>query len=58
MPVRPNLKTQENPYFSEFFSMSTEKDPGGIASVKVSFFYAVQDSPPCLKQDGWACLAT
>ena len=45
MPVCLNSKAQENPYFSAFFSMSTEKDPGGISSVKVSFFYAVQDSP-------------
>ena len=38
--------------------MSMKKDLGGIASVKVKFFYAVKDGPTCLKQDEWAYLAT
>ena len=58
MPVCPNEKTPQNTYFSAFFSMGMKKDLGGIASVKVKFFYAVKDGPTCLKQDEWACLAT
>ena len=38
--------------------MGMKKDLGGIASVKVFFFYAVKDSSLCLKQDEWACLST
>ena len=44
--------------FVAFVCVSMKQDLGGIASVKVSFFYAVKDKRLCPKWDGAACRAT